>query len=313
MKLLITGCAGFIGLNFTEYALNKYADLQVAGVDYMTYAANKDFLSLLPHKNRFKFYKTDICDKAEIEKIFVAERPDCVVNFAAETHVDNSITSPDIFIKTNVSGVQVLLDASVKFGVKRFHQASTDEVYGDLPVDSNLAFDETAALKPSSPYSASKAAADLLVFAYKRTYGLNVTVSRSSNNYGRFQHTEKFIPCVINSLKENKPVKIYGDGRNVRDWLNVYDNSRAIDCILNRGADGEAYNVGGKNERCNLEVVSLIAEIMGKKSVLEFVEDRKGHDRKYSLDTRKIEALGFTPRTEFYSGLSETVKFYIDK
>ena len=308
MKILITGCAGFIGVNFTKYWLENHAEDSIVGVDCLTYSSNKNELQNLRKYPNFVFYKTDICDREEIYRIFQTETPDIVINFAAESHVDNSIETPDIFIKTNVLGTQVLLDACVKYGIKRFHQISTDEVYGDLPLDSKESFTETAPLQPSSPYSASKAAADLLVLSYYKTYGLPVTISRSSNNYGKYQHVEKLIPKTIKMAVAGMQIPIYGDGQNVRDWLHVDDHCRAIECILYKGKIGEIYNIGAGNEISNLELVKQILAVLQKdENLISFVEDRKGHDRRYSVNASKIISLGWQPQMPFDKGLRETI------
>ncbi|MBQ8658082.1 MAG: dTDP-glucose 4,6-dehydratase [Clostridia bacterium] len=311
MKLLITGCAGFIGINFIKYWLNRHAEDTLVGVDCLTYAANKKPLQKLVQNPNFIFYKTDICDRTEIDRIFQTEKPNTVVNFAAESHVDRSIQNPDIFLKTNVLGTQVLLDACLRYGVERYHQISTDEVYGDLPLESGEPFTESSPLKPSSPYSTSKAAADLLVLAYYKTYGLPITISRSSNNYGKYQHAEKFIPNIIKRAGEGIKILIYGDGKNVRDWLYVNDHCSAIDMILQKGKIGEIYNIGGDNEMPNLVLAKKILSILKTEIGIQFVEDRKGHDRRYSLNSQKIKKLGWKPRTLFDEGLTDTVKWYL--
>ena len=311
MKILITGCAGFIGVNFTKYWLENHAEDIIVGVDCLTYAANVSKLKNLQENSRFIFYKTDICDREAIYRISQTEKPDILVNFAAESHVDNSIETPDIFIKTNVFGTQVLLDACVKYGIKRFHQISTDEVYGDLPLDSEGSFNETSPLKPSSPYSASKAAADLLTLSYYKTYGLPITISRSSNNYGKHQHEEKLIPKTIKMAVAGMQIPIYGDGKNVRDWLYVDDHCRAIDLILHKGKVGEIYNIGANNEISNLHLATQILSILQKdESQISFVEDRKGHDRRYSVNTSKLIGLGWQPQIPFEKGLFDTVLWY---
>ena len=312
MKILITGCAGFIGVNFTKYWLKNHVDDSIVGVDCLTYASNKNELQNLQKNARFVFYKTDICDREEIYRIFQTEKPDIIVNFAAESHVDNSIETPDIFIKTNVVGTQVLLDACVKCGIKRFHQISTDEVYGDLPLDSKESFTEMSPLKPSSPYSASKAAADLLTLSYYKTYGLPITISRSSNNYGKHQHEEKLIPKTIKMAVADMQIPIYGDGKNVRDWLHVDDHCRALDLILQKGKIGEIYNIGAGNEISNLDLVKQILSILQKdESLISFVEDRKGHDRRYSINAQKLKTeLGWQSQIPFDEVLYDIVKWY---
>lgn len=311
MKILITGCAGFIGVNFTKYWLKNHAEDIIVGVDCLTYASNKNELQNLRKYPNFIFYKTNICDREEIYRIFQTEKPDILVNFAAESHVDNSIETPDIFIKTNVFGTQVLLDACVKYGIKRFHQISTDEVYGDLPLDSEGSFTETSPLKPSSPYSASKAAADLLTFSYYKTYGLPITISRSTNNYGKYQHEEKLIPKTVKTVVADMQIPIYGDGKNVRDWLHVDDYCQAIDLILHTGKIGEIYNIGAGNEIDNFNLVKQILLILQKdERLISFVEDRKGHDRRYRVDAGKLIKLGWQPKISFNKGLYDTVAWY---
>lgn len=311
MKLLVTGCAGFIGMNFTQYWLDKYPDDIIIGVDCLTYASNITQLQTLRKNSNFIFYKTNICDRREIYRIFQTEKPDVVINFAAESHVDNSIETPDVFIKTNVLGTQVLLDACIEFEVKRFHQISTDEVYGDLPLNSKECFLETSLLKPSSPYSASKAAADLLALAYHKTYGFPITISRSTNNYGKYQHEEKLIPKIVKMAGAGMKIPLYGDGQNVRDWLYVDDHCRAIDLILHKGENGEIYNVGAGNEISNLYMAKQILSILEKEdSQISFVEDRKGHDRRYSVNTQKIMKLGWQPQVPFEKGLRQTLAWY---
>lgn len=312
MKLLITGCAGFIGSNFTQYWLNKYRNDVIVGVDKLTYAANLEALKIQKSFKNFVFYKEDICNKKAIDKIFAEENPEVVINFAAESHVDRSITDSEIFVGTNVTGVHTLLECCLKHKIKRFHQISTDEVYGDLPLEGDEKFKETSPLKPSSPYSASKAAADLLTLAYYRTFGLPITISRSANNYGKFQHYEKFIPLIIKNAKANDKIPVYGDGKNVRDWLFVDDHCTAIDKILKFGKVGEIYNVGADNEISNIEIVRSILQILDKpESLIEYVSDRKGHDRKYSLDFGKIErTCGWKPTAAFLEELKTLTKIY---
>ena len=315
MKILITGCAGFIGVNFTKYWLENHAEDSIVGVDCLTYASNIPAVQNLREYPNFIFYKTNICDREEIYRIFQTENPDIVVNFAAESHVDNSIETPDIFIKTNVLGTQVLLDACVKYGIKRFHQISTDEVYGDLPLDNEESFNENSPLKPSSPYSASKAAADLLTLSYYKTYGLPITISRSSNNYGKHQHEEKLIPKTIKMAVAGMQIPIYGDGKNVRDWLHVDDHCRAIDLILHTGKIGEIYNIGAGNEINNFNLVQQILSVLQKdESLISFVEDRKGHDRRYSINVQKLKTeLGWQAQIPFEVGLDDTVAWYKNK
>ncbi len=315
MRIIITGCAGFIGANFTKYWLNNYTEDTVIGVDCLTYAANLPALAELKMHDKFMFYKTNICDWQAVEKIFQNEAPDIVINFAAESHVDRSIAASRIFVETNVLGTQTLLDLCLQYGVKRFHQISTDEVYGDLPLNSAKQFTETSPLKPSSPYSASKAAADMLVLSYFRTHGLSVSISRSANNYGKYQHTEKLIPKVIEYALRDKPFPIYGDGLNVRDWIYVDDHCRAIDMIVRNAPSGSIYNVGGGTLLSNITLVKEILRKLGtSEDLITFVADRKGHDKKYALDCHKlILELGWQPRIVFSDGLKKTIKWYKEK
>lgn len=313
MKILITGCAGFIGANFALYLLNSYPEDIIVGVDCLTYAANDEALSLLLKKENFTFYKENICNAPAMERVFSTEKPDVVVNFAAESHVDNSISNATPFIETNVRGTQILLDTSLRHEIKRFHQISTDEVYGDLPIDSTNKFHEDSPLNPSSPYSASKAAADLLALSYSRTYGLEVSISRSTNNYGIFQHKEKLIPMTIGKLIADEPVPIYGNGENIRDWLCVLDHCRAVDLIIRKGR-GEIYNVSANNEWSNIGLVGQIMRLIGKPDGrIVFVEDRKGHDRKYAVNCDKLRALGWLPEADFERELKSTVEWYVDR
>lgn len=313
MKLLVTGCAGFIGANFVDYLLEKYPRDFVVGVDCLTYAANKKALAALCRSDRFQFYKENICNEKAIDEIFSLEKPDVVVNFAAESHVDRSIENAGIFVQTNVVGTQVLLDASVRHGVNRFHQISTDEVYGDLPVDSQEQFTETSLLNPSSPYSASKAAADLLALSYQRTHGLSVSISRSTNNYGIYQYEEKFIPLSVKKLKNSEPIHLHGDGRIMRDWLHVIDHCSAVDLII-RAGKCEIYNIGADNLLTNIDLARKIISISGfLDGKLDFIPERKGQDRKYAVCSKKIRFLGWQPKAEFESTLSKTIKWYIDE
>ena len=315
MKILVTGAAGFIGSNFVFHMLKEYPDYDIVGLDLLTYAGNLETLAPVMDNPHFKFVKADITDKATIDKLFEEEGFDIVVNFAAESHVDRSIEDPGIFLRTNILGTQVLMDASLKYGVKRFHQVGTDEVYGDLPLDRpDLFFVETMPLTASSPYSASKASADLLVMAYHRTYGLPVTISRCSNNYGPYQFPEKLIPLMIANALADKALPVYGEGLNVRDWLYVEDHCRAIDMIIHNGRVGEVYNIGGHNEKANIEVVKIILEKLGKpESLITFVTDRKGHDQRYAIDPEKIhKELGWLPETKFTDGISKTIDWYLD-
>ena len=315
MRIIITGCAGFIGTNFTKYWLDNYTEDTVIGVDCLTYAANLPALAELKLHDKFKFYKTNICDQQAVEKIFQSEAPDVVINFAAESHVDRSIADSRVFVETNIIGTQTLLDLCLQYGVKRFHQISTDEVYGDLPLDTDEVFAEDYPLKPSSPYSASKAAADMLVLSYFRTHGLSVSISRSVNNYGKYQHTEKLIPKVIEYALRDKPFPIYGDGLNVRDWIYVDDHCRAIEKIVRNAPSGSIYNVGSDTLLSNITLVKEILRQLGKtEDLITFVADRKGHDRKYALNCDKlISELGWKPQVDFSDGLKETILWYKDK
>ena len=315
MKVLVTGGAGFIGGNFVHHMVNKYPDYQIVNLDLLTYAGNLETLKPVEDKPNYKFVKGDIADEAFIMDLFEKEKFDVVVNFAAESHVDRSIEDPGIFVHTNVMGTRVLLDASRKFGVKRYHQVSTDEVYGDLPLDRpDLFFTEETPIHTSSPYSSSKAAADLLVLAYHRTYGLPVTISRCSNNYGPYHFPEKLIPLMISNALADKPLPVYGEGLNVRDWLYVEDHCKAIDLIIHNGRVGEVYNVGGHNEKQNIEIVKIICKELGKpESLITHVGDRKGHDMRYAIDPTKIHSeLGWLPETKFEDGIKKTIKWYLE-
>ena len=315
MTVLVTGGAGFIGANFIFYMLNRRPEDRVVCLDKLTYAGNPDTLSPVMDHPRFRFVRGDICDRAAVNALFEEERPDFVVNFAAESHVDRSIEDPEVFLRTNILGTASLMDACRKYGVERFHQVSTDEVYGDLPLDRpDLLFTEETPLHTSSPYSSSKAAADLLVLSYHRTYGLPVTVSRCSNNYGPYQFPEKLIPLMISSALRDQPLPVYGQGRNVRDWLYVEDHCKAIDLILRQGRTGEVYNVGGHNEMRNIDIVRLICRELGKpESLITYVEDRKGHDLRYAVDPEKIRReLGWAPETAFQDGIKQTIRWYLD-
>ena len=315
MTIIVTGGAGFIGSNFIYYMRKHHPEDRIVCVDLLTYAGRLETLAPLLDQPGFRFVQMDICDRAGIWDLFRAERPDWVVNFAAESHVDRSITSPEIFLRTNVLGTQVLLDACREWGIRRFHQISTDEVYGDLPLDRpDLLFTEETPLQASSPYSASKAGADLLVMAYHRTYGLPVTISRCSNNYGPYQFPEKLIPLMIANALADRPLPVYGAGLNVRDWLYVEDHCRAVDLILRRGQAGRVYNVGGRNERQNVAIVKAICHALGKpESLIRHVKDRKGHDLRYAIDASRIgQELGWQPETVFEEGLERTIRWYLD-
>ena len=314
MKLIITGGAGFIGSNFIYYELKQHPEDEFICLDKLTYAGNLSSLKGAMQQPNFKFVKGDIADRDFIYSLFEAEKPDVVVNFAAESHVDRSILEPELFLKTNVIGTGVLMDACRKYGIKRYHQVSTDEVYGDLPLDRpDLFFTETTPLHTSSPYSASKASADLLVLAYHRTYGLPVTISRCSNNYGPYHFPEKLIPLMIINALHDKVLPVYGDGANVRDWLYVEDHCSAIDLIIRHGHEGEVYNVGGHNEKSNLDVVKIILKALGKsEDLITFVKDRPGHDRRYAIDPTKIHnELGWLPQTKFEDGIAKTIAWYL--
>ncbi len=315
MKILVTGGAGFIGSNFVNYMVNAHPEDEIINLDALTYAGNLENLKDVEDKPNYKFIKGDIADRAFIFDLFEKERPDIVVNFAAESHVDRSIEDPEIFVKTNVMGTTTLLDAAKEYGVKRYHQVSTDEVYGDLPLDRpDLFFTEETPLHTSSPYSSSKAAADLFVQAYHRTYGLPVTISRCSNNYGPYHFPEKLIPLMIARALADESLPVYGDGANVRDWLYVLDHCKAIDLILRKGKEGEVYNIGGHNEKTNLEVVKTILAALNKpESLITFVSDRKGHDRRYAIDPAKLEnELGWVPEENFDTGIAKTIQWYLD-
>lgn len=315
MKIIVTGGAGFIGGNFIHYMVEKYPEDQMICLDLLTYAGNMETLEMVRDRKNFSFIKGDIADRAFIYSLYEKEKPDVVVNFAAESHVDRSIENPEIFLQTNVIGTSVLLDACRKFGIQRYHQVSTDEVYGDLPLDRpDLFFTEETPLHASSPYSASKASADLLVLAYYRTYGLPVTLSRCSNNYGPYHFPEKLIPLMIANALNGKSLPVYGTGENVRDWLYVEDHCKAIDLILRKGQVGEVYNIGGHNERTNLEVVKTVLRELGKdESLIAFVKDRLGHDRRYAIDPSKMQrCLGWQPETSFETGIKKTVQWYLE-
>ena len=314
MNIIVTGGAGFIGSNFVFHMLQAHPEYRIVCLDKLTYAGNLSTLEPVMTNANFRFVKADICDRAAVYQLFEEERPDTVVNFAAESHVDRSIENPGIFLETNIMGTAVLMDACRKYGITRYHQVSTDEVYGDLPLDRpDLFFTEDTPIHTSSPYSSSKASADLLVLAYHRTYGLPVTISRCSNNYGPYHFPEKLIPLMIINALHDKPLPVYGDGLNVRDWLYVEDHCRAIDLIIHNGNVGEVYNVGGHNEMKNIEIVKLISKTLGKpESLIQFVTDRKGHDRRYAIDPTKIHReLGWLPETKFADGIQKTIQWYV--
>ena len=315
MKVLVTGGAGFIGGNFVHHMVNKYPDYQIVNLDLLTYAGNLETLKPVEDKPNYKFVKGDIADEAFIMDLFEKEKFDVVVNFAAESHVDRSIEDPGIFVQTNVMGTRVLVDAWRKLGVKRYDQVSTDEVYGDLPLDRpDLFFTENTPIHTSSPYSASKASADLFVLAYHRTFGTPVTVSRCSNNYGPYHFPEKLIPLMISRALADEELPVYGNGENVRDWLHVSDHCEAIDLIIDKGKVGEVYNIGGHNERTNLQVVQTILKALDKpESLIKYVKDRPGHDRRYAIDPTKIETeLGWKPKYNFDTGIAQTIQWYLD-
>ncbi len=319
MTMIVTGGAGFIGANFLYYMRANHPEERVVCVDKLTYAGNLSTLRPILEDpaaaDTFRFVRADICDRAAMDALFKEEQPDCVVNFAAESHVDRSIEDPEIFLKTNILGTAVLMDMCRKYGGVRFHQVSTDEVYGDLPLDRpDLFFTEETPIHTSSPYSTSKASADLLVTAYHRTYGLPVTISRCSNNYGPYQFPEKLIPLMIANALEDKPLPVYGEGLNVRDWLYVEDHCRAIDLVLRGGRIGEVYNIGGHNEMRNIDIVRRICRELGKpESLITYVTDRKGHDQRYAIDPAKIHAeLGWLPQTRFADGIVTTIRWYLN-
>lgn len=311
MKIVVTGCAGFIGANFSEYILDNYSSDIVVGIDCLTYAASEKALSCLNGYKNFIFYRADICDKTEMERIFDIESPDAVVNFAAESHVDRSFIDPDIFMRTNVHGTGVLLEVANKYKVKHFHQISTDEVYGDMPLDAVDRFTESSRLTPNSPYSVSKATADMLVLDFSEKQGVSASISRSTNNYGKYQHTEKLIPMAINRILSDQSVTLYGDGSNMRDWLYVLDHCRAVDMIIRAGKRG-IFNVGAANEWANIDLVKKIMSLLGKPDgEIAFVEDRKNHDRRYPVCCEKImRELDWRPEADFEVKLKETVEWY---
>ena len=315
MTILVTGGAGFIGANFVHYQLREHPEERVVCLDALTYAGNLENLTEALKDSRFRFVKGDIADRETVYALFEEEKPDIVVNFAAESHVDRSITQPELFLRTNILGTQVLMDACRRYGVRRYHQVSTDEVYGDLPLDRpDLFFTEETPIHTSSPYSASKASADLLVLAYFRTFHLPVSITRCSNNYGPYHFPEKLIPLMITRALNDQSLPVYGKGENIRDWLYVEDHCAAIDLVMRKGREGEVYNVGGHNERTNLDVVKTVLRELGKpESLITFVTDRPGHDRRYAIDPGKIHAeLGWLPRTKFDDGMHQTVQWYLN-
>ena len=312
--IIVTGGAGFIGSNFLFYMADKYPDYRLICLDKLTYAGNLSTLEPLMDLHSFRFIKMDICDRDAVNSVFKEESPDIVVNFAAESHVDRSILDPELFIQTNIAGTAVLMDACREYGIERYHQVSTDEVYGDLPIDRpDLLFTEKTPIHASSPYSASKASADLLVMAYHRTYDLPISISRCSNNYGPYQFPEKLIPLMIANALNDKPLPVYGKGLNIRDWLYVEDHCKAIDLILHKGKIGEIYNIGGHNEMRNIDIVRLICKELGKSDdLITYVQDRKGHDLRYAIDPSKIHnELSWLPETKFEEGIKKTIEWYL--
>jgi dTDP-glucose 4,6-dehydratase len=312
-KILVTGGAGFIGGNFVQYMVDKYAQYDIYNLDLLTYAGDLTKHKHIETIDNYHFLKADIADRETIMALFEEEKFDYVVHFAAESHVDRSITDPGVFVQTNVVGTQVLLDASRAVDVKKFVHVSTDEVYGELDFDPITFFTEATPLQPNSPYSASKASSDLLVRAYNETYGLPVNITRCSNNYGPFHFPEKLIPLTISRVLNDQKVPVYGDGKNIRDWLHVIDHCAAIDLVMHEGANGEVYNVGGHNERTNLEVVKTIIKTLGKsEELIKFVKDRLGHDKRYAIDPTKLEKLGWKPTYNFETGIAQTIQWYLD-
>ena len=315
MKIIVTGGAGFIGGNFVHYMVERYPEDVIINLDALTYAGNLETLKPVEDKPNYRFVKGDIADRDFIFDLFKTEKPDVIVNFAAESHVDRSISDPGIFVRTNVLGTTTLLDACREFAIQRFHQVSTDEVYGDLPLDRpDLFFTEETPLHTSSPYSSSKASADLFVMAYHRTFGIPVSISRCSNNYGPYQFPEKLIPLMISRALADEELPVYGNGANVRDWLHVYDHCQAIDLILKKGRDGCVYNIGGHNERTNLQVVKTVLRVLDKpESLIKYVTDRPGHDMRYAIDPAKLKReLGWEPVYNFDTGIEQTIRWYLD-
>lgn len=312
-KILVTGGAGFIGGNFVQYMVNKYPNVDIYNLDLLTYAGDLTKHKAIEEKENYHFVKIDIADRDAVIALFEKEQFDYVAHFAAESHVDRSITEPEIFVKTNVMGTQALLDGAKKIGVKKFVHISTDEVYGELDWDPTTFFTEDTPLQPNSPYSASKASSDLLVRAYHETFDLPMNITRCSNNYGPFHFPEKLIPLTISRVLNDEKVPVYGNGANIRDWLHVLDHCAAIDLVLHEGVNGEVYNVGGHNERTNLEVVQTIIEALGKsEGLIEYVDDRLGHDKRYAIDPTKLEALGWKPTYSFETGIKQTIEWYLD-
>ena len=315
MTIIVTGGAGFIGSNFIFYQLKHHPGDRIVCLDKLTYAGNLSTLASVMDEPHCRFGMADICDREAVNRLFEEEKPDIIVNFAAESHVDRSIEDPGVFLRTNILGTQVLMDACRKYGIGRYHQVSTDEVYGDLPLDRpDLFFTEETPIHTSSPYSASKASADLLVLAYHRTFGLPVTISRCSNNYGPYHFPEKLIPLMIANCLNDKPLPVYGKGENVRDWLYVEDHCKAIDLIFRKGRVGEVYNIGGHNEMRNIDIVKLICKALDKpERLITYVTDRKGHDMRYAIDPTKIHnELGWLPETKFADGIQKTIRWYLD-
>ncbi|GAA0606450.1 dTDP-glucose 4,6-dehydratase [Virgibacillus siamensis] len=313
MNVLITGGAGFIGGNFVQYMVNNYPDYDIYNLDLLTYAGDLTKHKEIEDKENYHFIKADIADRENILTLFKEKKFDYVVHFAAESHVDRSITDSEIFIRSNVLGTQVLLDASKEINVKKFVHISTDEVYGELDFDPSTFFTEETPLQPNSPYSASKASSDLLVRAYHETYGLPINITRCSNNYGPYHFPEKLIPLTISRVLNDEKVPVYGDGKNIRDWLHVDDHCSAIDLVMHKGVDGEVYNVGGHNEKTNLEVVQTIIKTLDKsEDLIEFVKDRLGHDKRYAINPTKLENLGWQPKYDFDTGIEQTIQWYLD-
>lgn len=312
-RILVTGGAGFIGGNFVQFMVKKYPNYEIFNLDFLTYAGDLTKHEKIEEIENYKFLKADIADRESIISIFEEHKFDFVVHFAAESHVDRSISDPGIFVQTNVIGTQVLLDAAKQFGITKFVHVSTDEVYGDLEFDPTTFFTEDTPLQPNSPYSASKASSDLLVRAYHETFGLPVNITRCSNNYGPYHFPEKLIPLTISRVLNNQAVPVYGDGKNVRDWLHVLDHCSAIDLVMHEGVNGEVYNIGGHNERTNLEVVKTIITTLGKsEELIEYVADRLGHDKRYAIDPTKLEQLGWKPTYTFETGIAQTIQWYVD-